>query len=365
MKILQRFLYLAKKLAKKYLTIVLVREVKLDDYYRNCQKLRPLFSDRIVSISEVKQMHFAHATRQIQTETYSLPDIYATTLNRVIYCSKFNILLTDSRKIISDSVNTTVKDNYSLVMDDICSRKTERISGICTVFHSVASGYYHQLIDNIPRLYLLNQPDYKDIKEIKLICSKQLTKAEKFFLPKMLPNNVNITPVSQDKNYLIENLIFPTFLTRRFAGYLPFEYLNFFIEKVSPQRPRRKINRIFISRKVAKKGRDILNEDELFNMLSKYGFKKYILEDMLIEDQLDLFYDSEYVVGPHGAGLSNIVFAEKVKVLELFPTKSVWPHFYFLSKSMGHIYQYWCSEEKSKNSNFRVDISEIAKLLAI
>jgi len=106
-------------------------------------------------------------------------------------------------------------------MDDIYSRKIERISGICTVFHSVASGYYHQLIDNIPRLYLLNQPDYKDIKEIKLICSKRLTKAEKIFLPKNASKQCKYYPSKSRQNYLIENLIFPTFLTRRFAGYLP------------------------------------------------------------------------------------------------------------------------------------------------
>jgi capsular polysaccharide biosynthesis protein len=324
--------------------------------------MRPSFSSRTICIPEVKQMYFWHAAKHLQTETYSLPDIYTTNLNKVIYCSKLNIILTNSREIISDSVSTTVTRDHGLILEEIWLRKTEKISGICTVFNSFANGYYHQLIDNIPRLYLLNHSAYKD-EEIKLLCSRRLTNAEKFFLPKILPSNVNITSVSQDRNYFIENLIFPTFMTRRFSGYLPSEYLSYFMEKVAPQRPRRKINRIFISRKSAKKGRGILNEDELFSMLSKYDFKKYILEDMSIEEQLDLFYDSEYVVGSHGAGLSNMIFAERIKVLELFPTKFVWPHFYFLSKAMGHTYQYWCSEEKTKNSNFRVKISEIERIL--
>jgi len=112
----------------------------------------------------------------------------------------------------------------------------------------------------------------------------------------MLPNNVYY-PSKSRQNY--RESYFSYFSDSSFCWrYFP-EYLNFFIEKYSAT-TRRKINRIFISRKVAEKGRDILNEDELFNMLSKYGFKKYILEDMLIEDQLDLSMIASMLWGPHG-----------------------------------------------------------------
>jgi len=364
-RILQRFLQKVNYLARKYMTSVLVREIKLKEHYKNCQKVH-LSLDKTIYTPEVGQMKFFSSNKHLQTTSYTLPDIYTTTINKVIYCSKLDILLTKSRKIISDSVNTTVEQqDYNSILESIYLKQTEKISGVCTGFRSFAKGYYHQLIENIPRLYLLNQPQYKDIKEIKLICTEQLTNIEAFFLPKILPSNVKITLVSPDKNYFIEDFIFPTFLTRRHAGYLPSDYLKFFTEKVVPQRPRRKINRIFISRKAAKKGRHILNEDELFNTLKKHGFKRYVLEEMTIEDQVNIFYDSEYVVGAHGAGLSNIIFAEEIKVLELFPTEYVWPHFYFLSKSLGHTYQYWYGKGQSKNCNFIVDVLEISKLIEI
>lgn len=362
--ILQKFFDKAIKLARRYLTSILVREVELKEYYKNCQRVYSFSSSKTIVTPEIQQMNLGSNNKHLQTLNYIFPEIYTTTLHKIIYCPKFDILLTNTRKIILDSINTTIeKQDYNALINNIYLRKTERITGINTVFHSFAKGYYHQLIDNIPRLYLLNQAEYKDIEEIKLLCYRKLTKLEEFFLPKVLPKNIKITLVNPDKNYFIDNLIFPTFLTHRHAGYLPEDYLKFFIEKVAPQRPRRKINRIFISRKAAKKGRHILNEDEVFNALSKYGFQKYSLEEMPIEEQLNLFYDSEYVVGAHGAGLANIIFAEKIKVLELFPTKYVWPHFYFLSKSLGHTYQYWCSAEKYKNSSFVVDVSEITKLL--
>lgn len=363
--ILQKFFDKAVKLARKYFITLLVREVKLNDYYKNCRRVYSFFSSKTINTPEIKQMNLGDNNKHLQTLNYTFPETYTTTIRKIIYCPKFDILLTNTRKIILDSVNTTIqKQDYNAIINNIYLRKIEKITGDCTVFHSFAKGYYHQLIDNIPRLYLLHQAEYKEIEKIKLLCSRRLTKLEEFFLPKILPKNVEITSVNLEQNYFIDNLIFPTFLTHRHAGYLPEDYLKFFIEKVAPQRPRRKINRIFISRKAAKKGRHILNENEVFNALSKHGFKKYSLEEMTIEEQLNLFYDSEYVVGAHGAGLANIIFAEKIKVLELFPTKYVWPHFYFLSKSLGHTYQYWCGVEKSKNSSFIVNVSAISKLLA-
>ncbi|URD51127.1 DUF563 domain-containing protein [Chroococcidiopsis sp. CCNUC1] len=364
MRILEKISHKSNLTARKYLTNLLVHEVKLEEHYKNSQRENLSCSGQNIYIPETQQMNFFREIKHLQAANYSLPDIYTTTLHDVIYCTKFDILLTKTRKVISDSINTTIEQNKYDIAENTYFNKTEKIAGVCAIFRSFANGYYHQLIDNIPRIFLLDRPQYKDIEEIKLLASTKISRSEEFLLSKILPNNVKLTKVSPDKNYAIENLIFPSFLTRRHAGYLPSDYLRFFTEKVTPQRPRKKINRIFISRKASKKGRHILNEDELFDMLSKYGFKKYLLEQISIEDQIDLFSDSEYVIGSHGAGLANIIFAEGVNVLEIFPTQEILPHFYFLAKSLNHNYEYWCGQATSKNSNFVVNVSEIARMIA-
>ncbi|OWY64775.1 hypothetical protein B7486_45555 [cyanobacterium TDX16] len=364
MRILEKISHRANLTARKYLTNLLVPEVKLEEQYKNSQRVKLPCSGQTICIPETQQMNFFREIKHLQAATYSLPDIYTITLHDVTYCAKFDILLTKTRKVISDSINTTIEQNKYSVAENTYFNKVEKISGVCAVFRSFANGYYHQLIDNLPRISLLNQPQYQEIKEIKLLASTKITKSEEFLLSKILPDNVKLTLLSPDKNYEIENLIFPSFLTRRHAGYLPSDYLRFFTAKVKPQRPRKKINRIFISRRAAKKGRHILNEDELFDMLSKYGFKKYVLEQISVEEQIALFSDSEYVIGSHGAGLSNIIFAEEIDVLEIFPTKEILPHFYFLAKSLEHNYQYWCGQATSKNSNFVVNVSDIEKIIA-
>jgi hypothetical protein len=75
--------------------------------------------------------------------------------------------------------------------------------------------------------------------------------------------------------------------------------------------------RIFISRR--KRGKRVItNDSEVFAMLQPLGFKRYELESMAVGDQINLFYNADCVIGPHGAGLSNIAFCrEGTKVIEI------------------------------------------------
>jgi capsular polysaccharide biosynthesis protein len=54
-------------------------------------------------------------------------------------------------------------------------------------------------------------------------------------------------------------------------------------------------------------------------LLKKFGFEMVQLEDISIYDQIRIFRDSNFIVAPHGAGLSNVVFSDsKTKVIEIF-----------------------------------------------
>ena len=49
-----------------------------------------------------------------------------------------------------------------------------------------------------------------------------------------------------------------------------------------------------------------------------YGFRSYELSSFTFEQQVVLFASAEVVVGVHGAGFANIVFApESIKVIEI------------------------------------------------
>lgn len=356
-----------KYLLQKRLRSMLIGKTQINKSQKIIKELHKSCLETIATPETKNMPLYSYILKQYETtETFSVSDIYFANLYKCIYYPKYNSVFTPERKLIVDSVMNQVRsDKYSI--RKLYFSKVEKISGICTIFRGIFSenNYYHALIDHIPRLYLIDQPDYKDINEIKLLVPDGLTKVENYFLDKILPENISIKICNSNNIYCIENLIFPSFLSQSNSGYLPSNYLKYFQSKILPERSRNKINRIYISRKLTKSGstRCILNESELIDKLQNYGFQKYNLEDISIQDQIELFYDAEIVIAPHGAGLTNIIFSERIKVLELFPGVGVLPHFYYLSKSLGHNYRYLCGKVSNKDANFEADINEVLKIL--
>ncbi|MBD3270340.1 DUF563 domain-containing protein [Candidatus Peregrinibacteria bacterium] len=378
-----------KKISTKTRYIInkyILPSYSLEELFPNAEKLYPI-KPEIVATPEVKQMNLVKLIEGIHSDYYSLPTIYSAHLSKVIYYPKYNLIFTESRKMIKETspniyvisthqiydlmkkVNVEATKLFSFVA------RTQKVSGICSIIRrsNHHNNHYHTLVDAIPRLYLLNQSEYQHIDEIKLLFSSEPTTTERFFIDKLAPKNIKITVMEKCNSlYSIEQLIFPTVMSRSYqkCGYLPSKYIQFFQNKVLPKRASKKTNRIFISRAKAK-WRKMINEDELFEALKPYGFKKYFLEDISIEAEIDLFFDADYVIGSLGAGLTNMIFSQKIKVLEIFPNEYVHTYYYYLAKSLNHTYGY-CNglEEKSHVAtqkatthrlDFRVNVSEVVE----
>ncbi|MFL9450300.1 MULTISPECIES: glycosyltransferase family 61 protein [Nostocales] len=94
---------------------------------------------------------------------------------------------------------------------------------------------------------------------------------------------------------------------------------------------------ILISRRKAV-GRRIINENEVIDALKPFGFVAYVLEDLSFADEVRLFSQAKIVVGPQGAGLTNMIFAENLTVIELFSSFFVDDTFVYLAKELGFRY---------------------------
>lgn len=349
---------------------LLIKTISIDELSKtqSLQKLFPI-SEQVTATPEIKEMRLLANSEYLISENYSVPKIYSVTLTKVIYLSsRYNLFFTKSRKLIADSLiyKNQLKNIKKISLSGLFFKKPDNLLGTYSIFRTYKSykNYYHSLIDNIPRLYLLHQDEYKKIPEIKLLVSSELTKLEDFYLKKLLPENVKVFLVKPNNFYFLEKLIFPQLLTSSNAGYLPSEYLEFFIKKIKPNRERNKVNRIFISRKNSR-SRHIQNEDEILDRLAIHGFKRYFLEELSITEQIELFYDADYVIGVHGAGLVNLIFSSEINVLEIFPTSYVMTHYYYLSKSLNHTYRYCCCDSKGGKNvpSFAVDPEKLLKKL--
>tara|TARA_Y100000592_G_scaffold49315_1_gene78063 strand:- start:2998 stop:4068 length:1071 start_codon:yes stop_codon:yes gene_type:complete len=56
--------------------------------------------------------------------------------------------------------------------------------------------------------------------------------------------------------------------------------------------------------------RQCVNEDDIVNMLQKYGFEEIFCEDLSMAGKIGLFRNAEIVVGPIGGGLANVLFCK-------------------------------------------------------
>ena len=276
-----------------------------------------------------------------------------------------NLVLTRTRRIVSESNNDYLMSPNTHPSDlldwhGLYGRRATRLDGLVMSLRSCANNYYHTLVDNLPRLYALHQPELS-ARAVTLLVPGELQPWEAYFLPLVMPPGVSIRLVPHRTLFAPRVYLLSTFLSRQMAGYLPRRYLEFFLGRVLPKRRRVPTRRILISRRNAPVGRRMLNEAQVSAALARKGFETYALETMPLADQIELFYDARIVVGAHGAGLANLLFADRAGVVELHPTQRVYPHYYLLCTGMGHRYRYLCGDGTGKNSDFTVDLRALER----
>lgn len=190
------------------------------------------------------------------------------------------------------------------------------------------NGFYHFLIEDLPR-YIQAKNFGGDCKTLIGKESRYLTEV----ISLLSPGNAKLIsyPVRIESLYISEKIkesLFSTedlkILHSRFAEFRKF-YHGF---------------RIFISRKDHKGSkylaRGLTKKNEIENFFKDLGFKIVYLEDLSFSQQIELCSHAEIIAGFHGAGLSNIVWADSgIKVIEITNTR-VTTHFEHLSKICGH-----------------------------
>lgn len=85
-------------------------------------------------------------------------------------------------------------------------------------------------------------------------------------------------------------------------------------------------NRIYISRKAM---RVIENEEEVIALLKKFDFTVIEDKQRSVEEQIHLYRNADFIIGPHGASFANVIWCRPgTHLYELFSTS--WSPDYFL-----------------------------------
>jgi len=108
-----------------------------------------------------------------------------------------------------------------------------------------------------------------------------------------------------------------------------------------------------------------LNEDQVLAALAPYGFERYCLEDLSVTEQLCLFAESVLLVGPHGAGFTNLVAcSSQATIIEFMPRPGDFSHYYAMADILGlrhgHLLARHCYRE---NDDFTIIPDDLLELL--
>ena len=102
--------------------------------------------------------------------------------------------------------------------------------------------------------------------------------------------------------------------------------------------------RIYISRSKCSYRR-VINEENVIEILSGFGFVSVLLESMNLDEQIALFARAKVIISPHGSGLTNIMFCEPgTKVIELVSPNYI-RHYYWAISQQLNLEHYYVTGE--------------------
>lgn len=237
--------------------------------------------------------------------------------------------------------------------------KKECLATICSNAHS---NTFHWTFDVLPRLKLL-EDIIEDIDH--LIVPEKLNQFQLDSLKHLQISPTKLLQIKNGDHFICENLFVTSFPRKK--GYVPRWACEFLRKSFIPKDIGLPHRLIYITRKDAF-FRRITNEEEIEDYLISLGFEIIQMSNFSFMEQVKIFAESKVVVGPHGAGLTNIVFCQNAKILEIFSPSYAPTMYWMISNNVGNDYYYILGEDLPGNTHpewkdFKVDINQFKQIL--
>src|SRR5579863_5525631 len=241
-----------------------------------------------------------------------------------------------------------------------------------------ATLYYHWLFQLLPRYELmrlagidLDQIDYFYVNRFESRFARD-TMAALGVEPRRIIDGER-TPYLKARQLIVPSVplaggCFRPWLT----DFLRKAFLRKSVGNSSPAR-----RKLYISRGLAGYRR-VLNEKDVVSLLQKRGFEVAAMETLSVPEQAALMASCEVVIGPHGGGMSNLIFCSPgTKVVEIYSPELVATYFWKLSNQLGLDYYYTIgkgplgssdsdyAQSWDSHSDIEVDLGSLEQTLAL
>ncbi len=227
------------------------------------------------------------------------------------------------------------------------------------IYNRNSNGFFHWLTDTLPKITIARKIN----KKFTLVLPSKLNL--KFINQSLNEYNIKFFFMKENKNYHFKKI---TYIGELYPSGSPRKKVLENLKKQIKTKPS-KFNRVYISRNKSNR-RKISNEIELIKVLMKYKFKIVYAEKLSFLSQVNLFSSAKFLIGLHGAGISNILWMKKnTNLLELKPEKDLYLNCYYNIANLLNInYNYLVCKKNnyfksSKNSDYFVNIDSLNKKL--
>jgi glycosyl transferase family 61 len=188
--------------------------------------------------------------------------------------------------------------------------------------------WYHFLLDIVPRLALFEQPGVPAPDRWYLPLAHDWQR-ETLEIMGVLPAE-NVIDADAEPHVRAERLLAPSLPD--FEASAPWT-VDFVRSRMMPRELERVPGRrIYLTRGQRRNNRIVRNEPEVVEMLAERGFEVVDTATLTVAEEIRTFAEAEWIVAPHGAALTNILFSSPgASVIELFAPDYVTPSYWKLA----------------------------------
>jgi len=217
--------------------------------------------------------------------------------------------------------------------------------------------YHHWMINCLSRLWWTDR--YPELREAPLIVPGQLKPFQQQSLAAMGLSSHRILPFDGGP-WRVERLFFPAngdFWPTQLRWIRQRLFDHYEIVDAPGSRL------LYISREDAS-GRRIINEQEVIRYLAARGFEILRLSTIPLSEQVQAFSQARLVVGPHGSGLTNILFGPgNLGVVELHPNDEINHVFWVLASAMQQQYAFLSGKRMNPDRDFVVGVADLDEMI--
>lgn len=232
------------------------------------------------------------------------------------------------------------------------------------IFNVWSTGYHHFVTETLIKAIL-----FKEELKSKIII---IPPNAPLFIMESLNMIHDFKYIELNNPFYLKSL---SFIENPNSGYYDQKQLIALKSNLIPLNKKVAYKKIYLSREKAR-SRKILNETELIELLKKYQFQIVETDNMSFQEQLNLFSESNFLISPHGAGLTNMIFMDELStIIEIIPEKSIYDKYDYnlcynrMSKTLSYNYHsIICKREDNRVSfdmcNLIIDLKRVENLIS-